>query len=197
MDAIDAEHRAHPEHPGLPLSELRTALEKSLPDADGFDALIADLCAQGFSQAGAAIRRTTHRPALPPHLQAAAAGIRAALSAKPLEPPSRKELALSAKPLEPPSRKELAPDFLRQQALRFLLDTAEAIELGDEVVMSMDAFVRATGTVKLFLREHGSATASELRQALGTSRRIVIPLLERLDKDGVTSRAGDKRFLKK
>ena len=182
MDAIDAEHRAHPEHPGLPLSELRTALEKSLPDADGFDALIADLCAQGFSQAGAAIRRTTHRPALPPHLQAAAAGIRA---------------ALSAKPLEPPSRKELAPDSLRQQALRFLLDTGEAIELGDEVVMSMDAFVRATGTVKLFLREHGSATASELRQALGTSRRIVIPLLERLDKDGVTSRAGDKRFLKK
>ena len=63
MDAIDAEHRAHPEHPGLPLSELRRALEKSLPDADGFDALIADLCAQGFSQAGAAIRRTTHRPA--------------------------------------------------------------------------------------------------------------------------------------
>jgi len=49
----------------------------------------------------------------------------------------------------------------------------------------------------MFLREHGSATASELRQALGTSRRIVIPLLERLDKDGVTSRAGDKRFLKK
>src|SRR5207253_2994280 len=83
-------------------------------------------------------------PALPPHLQAAAAGIRA---------------ALSAKPLEPPSRKELAPDLLRQQALRFLLDTGEAIELGDEVVMSMDAFVRATGTVKLFLREHGSSTA--------------------------------------
>ena len=182
MDAIDAEHRAHPEHPGLPLSELRTALEKSLPDADGFDALIADLCAQGFSQAGAAIRRAAHRPALPPHLQAAAAGIRA---------------ALAARPLEPPSRKELAPDSLRQQALRFLLESGEAIELGDEVVMSTDAFVRATGTVKLFLREHGSATASELRQALGTSRRIVIPLLERLDKDGVTSRAGDKRFLKK
>ena len=48
-----------------------------------------------------------------------------------------------------------------------------------------------------FLREHTTATASEVRQALGTSRRIVIPLLERLDKDGVTRREGDKRRLRK
>jgi selenocysteine-specific elongation factor len=35
-----------------------------------------------------------------------------------------------------------------------------------------------------------------LRQALGTSRRIAIPLLERLDKDGVTRRDGDRRVLR-
>ena len=105
--------------------------------------------------------------------------------------------ALSARPLEPPARKELAPDSPALQALRFLLQTGEAIDLGDDLVLPADGFARATGIVKEFLRKHGSATAGELRQALDTSRRIVIPLLERLDKDGVTRREGDRRFLRK
>src|SRR2546422_3922012 len=111
----------------------------------------AFLCQNGFAQEGVAIRRTTHRPALPPHLQAAGAKVRA---------------ALAARPLEPPSRKELAPDAPTQQALRFLLQTGEAIELGEGVVLTMDDFARATERVKKFLRQHGPATASELRQAL-------------------------------
>jgi hypothetical protein len=36
-----------------------------------------------------------------------------------------------------------------------------------------------------------------LRQALGSSRRIMVPLLERLDRDGFTARVGDKRRLRK
>ncbi len=182
MDAIDAEHRSHPERPGLPLNELRAVLEGRMPSAEAFEALMADLRGSGFTQAGVAIRRATHQPALPPHLQAAGAKVRA---------------LLAAKPLEPPPRRNLAPDSPAQQALRFLLQTGEAIELGDDVVLSTDGFAQATETVRAFLREHGPATAGELRQALGTSRRVVIPLLERLDKEGVTRREGDRRSLRK
>ena len=46
------------------------------------------------------------------------------------------------------------------------------------------------------LAEKGRATASELRQALGTPRRVVIPVLERLDHDGFTRRQGDFRMLR-
>ncbi len=182
IDAIEAEHRLHPEHPGLPLNQLRAMIEGRLPSPEAFDALVADLCRSGFSQSGVTICRTTHRPALPPNLQAAGAKVRA---------------LLSSKPMEPPSRKELAPDALAQQALRFLLHTGEAVDLGDEVVLLADSYAQARETVKQFLREHGPATAGELRQALGTNRRIVIPLLERLDKEGVTRREGDKRCWRK
>jgi len=182
IEAIDARHRSHPEQPGLPLNELRAMIQARLPAAEGFDALTADLVRSGFSQSGAAIRRTSHCPALPPQLQTAGAKLRA---------------LLSAKPLEPPSRKELAPDSLSQQALRFLLQTGEAIDLGEEVVLSTGGFARATEVVKEFLGKHGRATASELRQVLGTSRRVAIPLLERLDKDGLTRREGDTRSLRK
>jgi hypothetical protein len=51
--------------------------------------------------------------------------------------------------------------------------------------------------VRQYLRKNGEATASELRKALKTTRRILIPLLEKLDRDGVTARRGDVRVLRK
>ena len=51
--------------------------------------------------------------------------------------------------------------------------------------------------VHQYLRKNGEATASELRKALETTRRILIPLLEKLDRDGITARRGDVRVLRK
>jgi selenocysteine-specific elongation factor len=164
------------------LSELRAALDQHLPAPEVFEVLIKDLCVIGFTQMGVAIRRASHRPALPPHLQSAGSKLRA---------------ALSAKPFEPPSRKELAPDPLTQQALRFLLQTGEAIDLGEEVVLLVEAFKRATDRIQNYLLDHKAATVSELRPVVGTSRRILVPLLERLDRDGVTLRQGDQRVLRR
>ena len=181
-DLITALHQAHPDRPGMPLNELRSGLAKSLPAPELFEPLLAELGRNGFVHTGSAIRCGTHKPALPPQLQVAGAKVRA---------------ALSAKPLEPPSRKELAPDAPTQQALRFLLNSGEAMDLGEEVVLLKDHFDRAREAVVKVIRERGPATTSDLRQMLGTSRRILIPLLERLDRDGVTRREGDKRVLKK
>jgi len=180
IDAIDAEHHKHPNHPGLAVGELRAAVGPQLPVAELFDALVAELCKTDFEQVTGTIRRRTHRPTLPTNLEAAAAKLRA---------------ALEAKPFDPPSRKELAPDAATQQALRFLLQSGEAIELGAEVVLLAEHFGRATGRVKELIAKSGPATVSEIRQALGSSRRVVLPLLEKLDRDGVTRREGDKRVL--
>jgi selenocysteine-specific elongation factor len=182
MEAIEAAHQAHPEHPGLSLTDLRAKLQPRLSFPEVFDSLVKDLCQDGFTQAGVAIRRAAHRPMLPPHLAGAGARVRA---------------ALSAKPLDPPSVKELAPDTPSQQALRFLLQTGEAVELNEDVVLLAESLTQASEGIAAFLRKHSSATAGQLREALGTSRRIVIPLLERMDKKGLTRREGDKRVLKK
>jgi selenocysteine-specific elongation factor len=129
------------------------------------------------------IRRAGHRPALPPNLQAAGARLRT---------------ALSAKPYEPPSRSDLAADSVSQQALRFLLDTQEAIEISKDLVMASDALASATQAIRDFLgkRPQGRATLSELRQLLGTNRRVIVPLAEYLDRHGITQRVGDERILK-
>ena len=179
---INAAHKSYPDRPGLVLSELRSALTKVLPTPDLFELLLAELYRNGYAQTGNAIRSAAHKLVLPPNLQVAGARVRT---------------ALALKPLEPPSRKELAPDALTQQALRFLLNSGEAVDLSEDVVLLKDRFERAREAVVKFIRERGPATTSDLRLMLGTSRRILIPLLERLDREGVTRRDGDKRSLKK
>jgi hypothetical protein len=181
--AIDAAHKARPEQVGLRLVDLRAAVEKESAGAPVFDALVADLCAGPgeFVRANDRIRRAAHRPALPPRLQPAGDRIRA---------------ALAAKPWDPPARKDLAPDATSQQALRFLLETGEAVDVGPELVLSADAYAKAAEAIARSIREEGPATVSELKQVLGATRRVMVPLCEKLDRDGITMRQGDERVLK-
>ena len=82
-----------------------------------------------------------------------------------------------------------------QQALRFLMETGEVIDLGDKCALLSDAFDTAKDLVVAFMKANEKATVSELRQTIGTTRRILMPILDRLDKQGVTVRSGDFRML--
>ena len=179
IDAIDTGHAAHPERAGLDLAQLRAHL--SLDDAEPANALIADLSSHEFVLTQGAIKRRSHQPSLPAVLEEAGGKIRA---------------ALAARPFDPPSRKELIADAAAQQALRFLSETGEVTLLNEDVLLSADAFAQMKSHIAQALRASGSATVSELRQVLGTTRRIVVPLLERCDRDGLTSRQGDRRTLR-
>lgn len=174
--AVQGFHQAHPEKPGLPLADARAELAQ-LPEALT-DALVAALAGRGIVRNGAFLRAATHVLKLTPELEGAGRRVRR---------------LLNEKPLEPPSRKELAPDAMSQKVLRYLLDAGEAVDLGPELVLSAAAYTRAVAVIGEHLRRTGGATVSELRPVLGTSRRILIPLLEHLDKRRVTVRQGDVR----
>jgi selenocysteine-specific elongation factor len=175
---IDNAHKQHLERPGLDLNELRSVLRDQPENL--FEALIAELCAADFVRKGSAIARTSHQPALPARLQPAEGKIREALSEKPFDPPPRREIEL---------------DRSTQHVLRFLIASGEVIEVGSDAVLLRENFERVRARITEFISKNGPATVSELRQALESSRRIMVPLLERLDRDGVTRRVGDKRIL--
>ena len=176
ISAVDQEHKNHPERAGLSLTDLRAAVGSARVDG-----LIAALCREGFRRNGAILRRSEFQPALPPRLAAAGEKLRA---------------ALAARPFDPPSRKELTPDAVAQQAMKFLLINGEAVEVGSEAVLSAEAMARAVEIIERYIRQHGPATVSDLKTALASSRRIMVPLLEKLDRDGVTRRDGDRRVLR-
>jgi selenocysteine-specific elongation factor len=175
---IENAHKRNPERLGLDLNELRAALRDQ--SGNVFEALIAELSADDFVRKGSAIARTSHRPMLPAELQPADRKIRG---------------VLSEKPFDPPPRREIEPDRDARHVLRFLIESGEVIEAGPDAVLLRENFEHMKTRITEFISRNGPASVSELRQALGSSRRIMVPLLERLDRDGVTQRVGDKRML--
>ncbi|PYK27182.1 MAG: selenocysteine-specific translation elongation factor [Verrucomicrobia bacterium] len=175
---IDNAHKQNPERPGLDLNELRSVLRDQ--PANVFEALIAELCDDNFARKGSAIAQIAHRPALPIELQ----------------PVERKICeALAKEPFDPPPRREIEADLHAQRVLRFLIEAGEVSEVGSDVILLRENFERMKEAVVDIISLNGPATVSDLRQRLQSSRRIMVPLLERLDRDGVTRRVGDKRTL--
>jgi selenocysteine-specific elongation factor len=175
---IDAAHKEKPQRNGIDLSELCSALRIQEPEL--FESLVADLCKNEFVRKGSVIARASHRPTLPRHVH-------------PVEKQIRE--ALAGHPFDPPSRKSIESDPQTRQVVRFLIENGEVTELGLDVLVLRDNFERMKSQVAEFISKNGPATVSELRQALGSSRRIMVPLLERLDREGVTRRVADKRIL--
>ena len=176
---IDAAHKQSPQRVGIDLSELRSALRIQEPQL--LESLVADLSEADFVRNGSVIGRNSHRPMLPAHLQLVEKRIRE---------------ALIGQPFDPPSRKAIESDQQARQVVRFLIENGEITELALDVVLLRNSFERMKSQVTEFISKNGPATVSELRQALGSSRRIMVPLLERLDREGLTIRAGDKRRLR-
>jgi hypothetical protein len=105
---IDRAHEKNPERCGLDLSQLRVDLEAESDKL--FNAVISELTRNGFVRLENQIGRISHRPSLPLELLSAAENIRA---------------ALWARPFDPPDRKAFSQDRKLQQARRFLIDTGE------------------------------------------------------------------------
>jgi len=176
---IDEAHKGNPERAGLDLNELRSTLR--VQESNVFEALIADLCVKDFVRKGSAIARISHRPILPAELQAVERKIRE---------------ALSGRPFDPPPRRQIETDRHAQQVLRFLTETGDLSEIGSDVVLLRENFERMKHEVADFIARNGPATVSELRKALESSRRIMVPFLEKLDREGFTRRSGDRRCLR-
>ena len=178
VDSIDAAHKESPQRAGIDLGELRSALR--IEDAEVFESLVADLCEGDFVRKGSVIARTSHRATLPVHAQ-------------PVEKRIRE--ALAGQPFDPPSRKAIESDPQARQVVRFLIEDGDVTDLALDVLLLRESFERMKSQVIEFISKNGPATVSQLREALGSSRRVVVPLLERFDREGVTRRAGDKRTL--
>ena len=176
---IDATHNKTPERAGIDLRELQSALRVQEPEV--FESLVSDLCEGDFVRKGSVMARTSHRPTLPVHVQSIEKRIRE---------------ALIRQPFDPPSRKTIESDPQARQVVRFLIDNGDVTELALDVLLLRESFERMKSQVAEFISKNGPATVSELRQALGSSRRVMVPLLERLDREGTTRREGDRRRLR-
>jgi selenocysteine-specific elongation factor len=158
----------HPLEPGMPVEAVRHALD--LPDRALVEALVtAPLrCRQGRVVVDGT-------PGLPAPVAAAVAEVRAELGRRPFAAPEAHRLA------------ELG---LGPRQLAAAVRAGELLRVADAVVLAPDAAERAAAVLAGLAQPF---TVSEARRALDTSRRVVVPLLELLDRRGVTRRLPDDR----
>lgn len=95
---------------------------------------------------------------------------------------------LTAEPFRAPEADELAELGLGARELAAAVRAGHLTRIADGVVLGPDALERAA-TILASLPQ--PFTVSDARRALGTTRRVAVPLLERLDARRITRRAGD------
>jgi selenocysteine-specific elongation factor len=98
------------------------------------------------------------------------------------------EQRLAATPFAAPERPELAESGLGPRQLAAAERVGRLVRLGDDVVLLPDAPARAMRELAALPQPF---TLSQARQALGTTRRVAVPLLEHLDRRGWTRRVDD------
>ena len=95
---------------------------------------------------------------------------------------------LADEPFRAPEADELAELALGTRELAAAVRAGRLTRIADGVVLGSDALDRAAGVLAKLPQPF---TVSEARRALGTTRRVAVPLLEQLDARRVTRRGGD------
>ncbi len=175
-------HQAHPLRHGLEVGEARTVLaERSgrFSDPGLADALIAHLARAGdVIREGTTVRLASHR----------------ASSAGREDADRLVETVVGAEPT-PPSVKELVARGFGAELIQAVCADGRLIRVSVEVVVSPAFLARAEELVRQRAVPPG-ITVSVFREALGTSRRYALPILEYFDARGLTRRQGDYRVLR-
>ncbi len=180
-------HAENPKATGIATLALRDRVRRGLPERV-FDAVLAMAAERGAAVVEKGVVRHPEAAA------SAVAGEEAAMAA--LLP------LLRAQGLAPATVAELASEAgvdagVARKALAKLAASGEVVRLGPELHFSREAVDEARGKLVAYLERHGSVLAKDARDALGVSRKYLIPLLEYFDAQGVTKRVGDERVLKR
>jgi len=92
----------------------------------------------------------------------------------------------------PPAVTELN-QIAGETVIRALIDLKEIININDDIGFSNTAYETIIQIVLEHIDQHDSIDAKALRDALDTSRKYAIAILEHLDSLGITQRIGDVR----
>jgi selenocysteine-specific elongation factor len=186
VDAVERHHRAEPLAAGLPAQAARAAalhpggrppLAPAAAGAEVVEALVGDgrLVADG-----PVVRLPGHGVRLDPAQQAVRDRVEGAVAAGGVEVLTEAALA------------DLGADR-RMTAVLVRLSVLVAIAPG--LYLGRSTLERAVEELRRAFPGGRQFAATEAKLALGTTRRSAIPLLEHLDRSGVTVRVGDLRRL--
>jgi selenocysteine-specific elongation factor len=182
---LGAYRAAHPRQPGVPWSQWPGWMPAACP------AKLRGVLAEWYVADGPFRRERDHvlaadaQAELPAEDQALLEALLAAFAAAAFQPPALEELdchtAKNGKRL-----RELVEYAVAQELL---------VRVADGLWLHAERWRELVQIVSGAIRERGPLKVAEIRTLLNSSRKYVVPLVERLDAAGVTQRRGDTRVL--
>lgn len=82
-----------------------------------------------------------------------------------------------------------------RQALTALVRAGRAQRVSEELFLAAETLAECEAAIRAHLNACGEGTVAALKDAMGTTRKFAVPLLEYFDSHGVTKRDGDMRSL--
>jgi selenocysteine-specific elongation factor len=184
LAALDAYHAAHPLRPGMDREELRRALPAPAPAELG-EWVLGRLRAEGeIVGQGTVCARRGFTPTLNDAQRRVRDLLQETVRGGGLTPPALAELP-------PPLRDH--PDL--RAILRLLEQDGALVALTPDLYLDRPILEDAIAQARERLAGSGPLAAAEFRQVFPVSRKFLIPLLEYLDRAGITHRQGDLRVL--
>jgi selenocysteine-specific elongation factor len=187
VEAVEGQHRDDPSAPGLPAQAARAAASRPAdparprwPASAGTEVVEALLADGRLVADGPTLRRPGHGVRLDPAQRALRARVEAALA----------ETGVGL--LGDAALAELGAD---RKATALLVRLGVLVAVAPGGYLGRSTLEAAVATLRRSFPDSRPFAATEAKEALGTTRRTAIPLLEHLDRTGVTVRQGDLRRL--
>jgi selenocysteine-specific elongation factor len=183
---LDAFHKANPLVEGIPKEDLRERVAPGLR-AEVFRAVLEEAVRGGQASVGGdVVKRAGRSIALTPEEQRAREQIEQAFAQAGLSVPPVKEV-LGKLAIEAKRAQKILQLLLREQAL---------VKVSEELLFHRAALARLREQLADYKKRRGDRlSVPAFKELAGISRKYAIPLLEYLDRERVTRRAGDERII--
>jgi selenocysteine-specific elongation factor len=184
---LGAYHAQYPLRRGAPREEWRARLGMGPREAQEVISALLTLgeLAEGaglerVGQArGGQLRLPDHTPRFTPEQERGVAGLLQAFHAQPFAPPTRAE----------------ADQAIGAEAIAALVERGDLLRMNADILLERTAYQEAVRQIVAYLRAHRRISVAEGRDLLGTSRKYMLAIFERLDERRITMRDGDERIL--
>jgi selenocysteine-specific elongation factor len=191
FDAVKQHHSADPLSKGLPLDVLRTRAFNQVP-AEVQRYVLAELTAAGrMVIEKETIRSASHKTELSEGESKAMEAMTKVFRQAGLELPKRSDL------IEVGASVGKLPVNIATKLFQLLVTRKTAVQIDGEYYCDVIAIKRLVSEVRAFAESTADRTIDvpRFKDIAGISRKYAIPLLEYLDREHVTARAGDKRVI--
>ncbi len=181
-DALAEYHTQYPLRPGLGREELKSRMQgREKWSAKLFNELMARAIAEELiEEAGEYLRRPGFEISFAPEQQAKVDALLAAFRRQPYTPPSMAEAIA-----------QTDADIVSALVYRRTL-----ARLSEDVLFEAKVYDEMVARIVAHIKEHGSMTVAQVRDAFNTSRKYALAIMEYLDEKKITRRVGDERVLR-